>query len=102
MPNGDTERTDSFSADPSRWIPILKDSFGRHLTDSLAQDQDTATQLGRYNSLALAVRDQLIRRWLKHPANIRQRGCQAGLLSVFGISPRTHAGQQSDQLAAPR
>jgi starch phosphorylase len=42
----------------------LKDSFERHLTDSLAQDQYTATQLGRYNSLALSVRDQLIRRWL--------------------------------------
>ena len=64
MPNGETEHTDSSTANPSRWIPVLKDSFGRHLTDSLAQDQDTATQLGRYNSLALAVRDQLIRRWL--------------------------------------
>jgi glycogen phosphorylase len=43
--------------------PLLKDSFERHLTDSLAQDQYTATQLGRYNTLAFAVRDQQIRRW---------------------------------------
>src|SRR5688572_2685738 len=82
MPNGDTERTDSSSADPSRWIPILKDSFGRHLTDSLAQDQDTATQLGRYNSLALAVRDQLIRRWL----NTQQTYDNADAKRVYYLS----------------
>ncbi len=47
--------------------PLLKDSFERHLTDSLAQDQYTATQLGRYNSLAFAIRDQQIRRWPNTP-----------------------------------
>ncbi|HKY06994.1 MAG TPA: glycogen/starch/alpha-glucan phosphorylase [Candidatus Binatia bacterium] len=62
---GDESRSGYGSiADQSRWIPVLKASIERHLTDSLAQDRFTATELGRYNSFALAVRDQLIRRWL--------------------------------------
>jgi starch phosphorylase len=64
MRNGENDHTGNPSIDPNRWVPLLKDSFERHLTDSLAQDQYTATQLGRYNSFALAIRDQLIRRWL--------------------------------------
>ena len=65
MPNGENDdHAASPSLEPNRWVPVLKDSFERHLTDSLAQDQYTATQLGRYNSFALAIRDQLIRRWL--------------------------------------
>src|SRR5919108_404820 len=64
MPNGQNDHIGSPSLEPNRWVPVIKDSFERHLTDSLAQDQYTATQLGRYNSFALAIRDQLIRRWL--------------------------------------
>lgn len=64
MPNGENDHIGSPGLDPNRWVPVIKDSFERHLTDSLAQDQYTATQLGRYNSFALAIRDQLIRRWL--------------------------------------
>ncbi len=64
MPNGKTDHAEISGVDPNQWVPGLKESFQRHLTDSLAQDQYTATQLGRYESLALTVRDQLIHRWL--------------------------------------
>jgi glycogen phosphorylase len=64
MPNGENDHIGSPGLHPNRWVPVIKDSFERHLTDSLAQDQYTATQLGRYNSFALAIRDHLIRRWL--------------------------------------
>lgn len=64
MGNGET-LGDSSSGDRYSSVSALKQSFEQHLTNSLAQDRDTATPLGRYNSLALAVRDQLIRRWLR-------------------------------------
>src|SRR5687767_7671745 len=64
MSDRDIEHVPGFGSDPTRWVPVLKDSFERHLTNSLGQDRYTATQLGCYNSLALSVRDQLIRRWL--------------------------------------
>ena len=65
MHNGADDLAESPGTDPKHWVPVLKNSFERHLTDSLAQDHLTATQLGRYNSFALAIRDQLIRRWLR-------------------------------------
>jgi starch phosphorylase len=65
MNNRDDDLAGSTGTDAKRWVPVLKNSFERHLTDSFAQDHDTATQLGRYNSFALAIRDQLIRRWLR-------------------------------------
>ena len=51
-------------ADESTPVRVLKESYERHLTETFAQDERTATTLGRYDSLALAVRDQLIYRWL--------------------------------------
>ena len=75
MPLGQT-------SDASRWVPTLKESFERHLTDSLAQDRYSATQLGRYNSLALAVRDQLIRHWL----NTQQAYDRADTKRVYYLS----------------
>ncbi len=82
MPNGKTDDAEISSVDPSRWVPGLKDSFQRHLTDSLAQDQYTATQLGRYESLALTVRDQLIHRWL----NTQQTYDKADAKRVYYLS----------------
>jgi len=66
----------------SHSVLALKESFERHLTNSLAQDRYTATQLGRYNSLALAVRDQLIRRWL----NTQQAYDNADAKRVYYLS----------------
>src|ERR1044071_1231677 len=77
MPLGQTQHPDV-----DRWVPTLKESFERHLTDSLAQDRYSATQLGRYNSLALAVRDQLIRRWL----NTQQAYDRADTKRVYYLS----------------
>ena len=82
MSNGETDPAESSDDDPRRWIPLLKDAFERHLTDSLAQDQVTATSLGRYNSLALSVRDQLIRRWL----NTQQTYDNADAKRVYYLS----------------
>jgi glycogen phosphorylase len=42
----------------------LLHSFTNHLLYSLAKDQYTATELDRYMSLALTVRDRLIERWI--------------------------------------
>ena len=49
---------------PSESVYALKQSYQHHLTNSLAQDRSTETPRGSYSSLALAVRDQLIPRWL--------------------------------------
>jgi starch phosphorylase len=51
--------------DPSESVYALKQSYQHHLTHSLAQDRSTETPRGSYSSLALAVRDQLIPRWLR-------------------------------------
>jgi starch phosphorylase len=82
MSDGQIHDVESALGEPSRWVPFLKDSFERHLTGSLAQDRYTATQLGRYNSLALAVRDQLIRRWL----NTQQTYDNADAKRVYYLS----------------
>src|SRR6266540_6204658 len=66
----------------SHSVLAVKESFERHLTNSLAQVRYTATQLGRYNSLALAVRDQLIRRWL----NTQQAYDNADAKRVYYLS----------------
>jgi starch phosphorylase len=58
-------RIDGPPHDPAASMDELKQSFQRHLTNSLAQDRYTATPRGAYSSLALAVRDQLISRWLR-------------------------------------
>src|SRR5437763_12698237 len=42
----------------------LLHSFTNHLLYSLAKDQDSATELDRYMSLALTIRDRLIERWI--------------------------------------
>src|SRR5207245_11045351 len=42
----------------------LLHSFTNHLLYSLAKDQYSATELDRYMSLALTVRDRLIERWI--------------------------------------
>src|SRR5881227_4421481 len=42
----------------------LLHSFTNHLLYSLAKDQYSATELDRYMSLALTIRDRLIERWI--------------------------------------
>lgn len=43
----------------------IKQSFAHHLTYSLAKDEFTATQRDYYTSLAMTVRDHLIRKWIE-------------------------------------
>ncbi len=52
------DRDDEMSA------PGLRKSFERHLRRTLARDRFSATDRDRYYALALAVRDQLIERWI--------------------------------------
>src|SRR5947208_10976025 len=51
------------SAAPNEAAAILH-SFTNHLLYSLAKDQYVATDLDRYMSLALTVRDRLVERWI--------------------------------------
>ena len=44
--------------------PGLRKNFERHLRRTLARDRFSATDRDRYYALALAVRDQLIERWI--------------------------------------
>src|ERR687884_824049 len=48
---------------PNESAAILH-SFTNHLLYSLAKDQYSATELDRYMSLALTVRDRLVERWI--------------------------------------
>ena len=43
---------------------FIKESFKRHLTLSLAKRPDKASDLDRYQALALAIRDLIVERWL--------------------------------------
>ncbi len=81
MGNGELDRDDP-PRDPSSSVRALKESLESHLTKTLAQDEFTATTLGRYNSLALAVRDQLIHRWL----NTQRAHQQADTKQVYYLS----------------
>jgi starch phosphorylase len=51
------------AAAPNEAAAILH-SFTNHLLYSLAKDQYSATELDRYNALALTIRDRLIERWI--------------------------------------
>ncbi|RMH69918.1 MAG: glycogen/starch/alpha-glucan phosphorylase [Gemmatimonadetes bacterium] len=46
-------------------VASLKQSFINRLTFSIAKDEYSATALDRYQSVALAVRDLLVERWIK-------------------------------------
>lgn len=46
-------------------VESIKHSFTQHLQSSLAKDNYTAINLDYYKSLAYAVRDRLIKKWLK-------------------------------------
>ena len=48
-----------------RRIEALKQSFNLHLKSSQAKDQYSATTLDLYNSLALAIRDRLVDKWIQ-------------------------------------
>ena len=56
---------DQNDRDPYEWLRKFKQSFQDHLTHSLAQDRYTETPYGSYSSLALAIRDELVGRWLR-------------------------------------
>ena len=57
--------------------PGLRKNFERHLRGTLARDRYSATDRDRYYALALAVRDQLIERWIAtqqahHKQNVKR------------------------------
>ena len=57
--------------------PGLRKNFERHLRRTLARDRYSATDRDRYYALALAVRDQLIERWIAtqqahHKQNVKR------------------------------
>ena len=57
--------------------PRLRKSFERHLRRTLARDRYSASDRDRYYALALAVRDQLVERWiatqqLHHRQNVKR------------------------------
>src|SRR3989442_7126458 len=60
----------------------LLHSFTNHLLYSLAKDQYSATELDRYMSLALTVRDRLIERWI----STQQRYYKKGAKRVYYLS----------------
>ncbi|MFL4975228.1 MAG: glycogen/starch/alpha-glucan phosphorylase [Microvirga sp.] len=60
----------------------LLHSFTNHLLYSLAKDQYSATELDRYMSLALTVRDRLIERWI----STQQRYYQKDAKRVYYLS----------------
>lgn len=43
---------------------VIKESFNRHLTRSLAKRPDKASDLDRYQALALSIRDLMVEKWL--------------------------------------
>ena len=43
---------------------VIKESFKRHLTRSLAKRPDKASDLDRYQALALSIRDLMVEKWL--------------------------------------
>src|ERR1700682_6660784 len=66
----------------------LLHSFTNHLLYSLAKDQYSATELDRYMSLALTVRDRLIERWI----STQQRYYQKDARRVYYLSPSSLLG----------
>ena len=57
--------------------PGLRKNFQRHLCRTLAKDRYSATDRDRYYALALAVRDQLVERWIAtqqahHKRNVKR------------------------------
>src|SRR6516164_3032336 len=57
--------------------PGLRKNFERHLRRTLAKDRYSATDRDRYYALALAVRDQLVERWIAtqqahHKRNVKR------------------------------
>ena len=57
--------------------PGLRKNFERHLRRTLARDRFSATDRDRYFALALAVRDQLVERWIAtqqthHKKNVKR------------------------------
>src|SRR6185503_13581971 len=73
---------DQNDRDPYEWIRKVKQSFQDHLTHSLAQDRYTETPQGSYSSLALAIRDELVGRWLR----TQQAYYQADAKRVYYLS----------------
>jgi starch phosphorylase len=63
-------------------IKRLKEFFKYHLFYTEAKDQYTATSLNQYNSLALTVKDQLVRGWL----NTQQSYHRADAKRVYYLS----------------
>jgi starch phosphorylase len=58
-------------------ILLLRQSFANHLLYTLAKDQYSATKLDLYNSLALTVKDQLVKHWIRtqqtyHNADVKR------------------------------
>ena len=56
---------------------VLRKNFERHLRQTLARDRYSATNRDRYYALALAVRDQLVDRWIStqqmhHTKNVKR------------------------------
>jgi len=56
---------------------VLRENFERHLRQTLARDRYSATDRDRYYALALAVRDQLVERWIAtqqahHKRNVKR------------------------------
>ena len=69
------------TAAPNEAAALLH-SFTNHLLYSLAKDQYSATELDRYMSLALTVRDRLIERWI----STQQRYYQKDAKRVYYLS----------------
>src|SRR5258708_28051938 len=67
----------------------LLHSFTNHLLYSLAKDQYSATELDRYMSLALTVRDRLIERWI----GTQQRYYQKDAKRVYYLSAELLMGR---------
>ena len=60
----------------------LQGNFERHLRQTLARDRYSATDRDRYYALALAVRDQLVDRWISTQQTHHKKNVKRTLLLI--------------------
>ena len=74
---GTRSSEDKEDKDAEMSAAVLRENFERHLRQTLARDRYSATNRDRYYALALAVRDQLVDRWIAtqqahHKRNVKR------------------------------
>ncbi len=63
----------------------ISNQFAEHLEFTLVKDRYTVTGDDAYYALSLAIRDRLVRRWLRTQRVYQDKGVKTSLLSFFRI-----------------